>query len=107
MTAHILEVAVDINLIAGVTMVRQFDSDLALPRHAAAQRLVDGFWQQPGMRWLPVGVHPDVHQKRFFALPGGKIEIQRLMKPGRAQRFAIEIAIHEAEIPAQVLQSGV
>ena len=88
-------------------MVRQFDGDLAIPRDATAQRLTHGFRQQPGARRLPVGIHPDIHQKRFFTFAGGKIEVQRLIKPGRAQRLTIEIAIHKAEITAQVLQRSI
>jgi hypothetical protein len=78
------QIAIDINLIARIPMIRQLNGHLTVPRHATAHGIIDRFRQQTGTRRLPAGVHSNVDQKAF-SLGGGKIEIQRLIKPAGFQ----------------------
>ena len=56
------------------------------------------------MRRLPAGVHSNVDQEGLSSLGGGKIEIQRLIKPAGFQGLAFQIAICKAELTGQILQ---
>ncbi len=107
MTTYILQVALYLNIVGRPGMIRKIDTHLAIPRHAAAQRLIDLSRQNPHAGWLPVPlqIHGDLVGLRPFGR--GKVDVQRLIKPVCRHRLTLQIAVDKAEFTVQILQRAV
>ncbi len=105
--ADVLQIAADIHFILGIATIRQLNRDFAVPRQAAFQRLADDIWQHIHPRRLPAGIEIHGHLIGFRAFGGGEVDIHRLIKPACGQRPAFEIAIHEAELAAQIVNRAI
>ncbi|GCT77974.1 hypothetical protein HmCmsJML003_00984 [Escherichia coli] len=88
-------------------MIRQLNAHFTIPRHAATQCFVHRFRQNAGFRRLPVTVEVYRNLVGFCPFFGGKIHVQRLIKPACCQWFTLQIAIDKAEFTAQIFQGAV
>ena len=99
------EVTVHLYVIGRASMIRQINAHFTIPRHAATQCFVHRFRQNAGFRRLPVTVEIHRNLVGFCPFFGGKIHVQRLIKPACCQWFTLQIAIDKAEFTAHILNS--
>ena len=104
LAAEIFQIASKIDLILRTGVVGQFNIHLPLPGGCTINRLLNGFRQYIHPRGLPVTVQIDSHLVGLLPLGGREVDVDGLIEPVGCERLTLQVAVHKAELSAEVLQ---